>query len=228
MAKSQHISIHQDKLLRATTMRKASRYLAKRSAEIKECRTEGKDYSGNTVWRISQMQKKWYRTAQQRAKLETRPETRRLVESSRKFGRMRKPDERLANEEHMKAYRRNGQGWKPPAPKPAFHRRRYRDRPACSKRRRQRKKVSQRLNPLTANLWRSRRDHFPYNHNMRRIFIFPLLLHSHVPSIPHRHPASDDDSEVERMRPYTPLPKRLANSSRNGIYAIPEFLTTCR
>ena len=128
-------------------MRKASRYLAKRWAEIKECRAEGKDYSGNTVWRISQMQKEWYRTAQQRAKLETRPETRRLVESSRKFGRMRKPDERLADEEHMKAYRRNGQGWTPPAPKPAFHQCRYRDRPACNKRRRQRKKVSQRLNP---------------------------------------------------------------------------------
>ena len=147
MARSEHIATHQDKLLRATTMRKASRYLAKRSAEIKECRTEGRDYSGSTVWRISQMQKNWYRTAQQRANLETRPETRRLVESSRKFGRMRKPDERLADEEHMKVYRKNGEGWRPPAPKPAYHRRRYPDRSACNKRRRQRKKVSQRLNP---------------------------------------------------------------------------------
>ena len=121
-AKEQHIATQREVLFKEAAEAKAARYLTRLDMDLDLCTTTGNAYIGRSVWKIRRLQYGWRRTARLRARLETRPSSRRLVESKKAKGKPA-PDERDADLEHVKRYRTKGQGWRGPKPRPEIFKR---------------------------------------------------------------------------------------------------------
>ena len=96
---------------------KITRLFLRRQAQLKRASMSGKQYTGRTVWRITKLKHVYMRAAQYRAKTETTIRRRTLNEAATQTKRKR-PDERVADDKAWTAYRREGEGWKPPIEKP--------------------------------------------------------------------------------------------------------------
>jgi len=136
--KQKHIDANQRVLFDATIQRKTLRMLDRRQKDINRCNAAGRQYTGRSKWKIqSKMARSWRRTAALRSRLETNPETRRLITASKHVNRSN-PDERVADEEAVKRGRREAAEWRPPIEKPMITKRKWQ---SGSNRRRKRRKL---------------------------------------------------------------------------------------
>ena len=121
-AKQQMCQSLTEKLAAARTARRADRLYAKRERDMAKCQEENTKYSGNTAWRISQLAIKWRRAALARTKAETE-RSQRTLNPAASQDKLRRPDERVADDRAWQKFRRTEQDWRPPAAKPERPRR---------------------------------------------------------------------------------------------------------
>ena len=123
--KQKHINAAQKVLFDAMIQRKSQRYLDRRQKDIDRCASNGCRYLGRSKWKIkNKMARGWRRTATLRSRLETNPETRRLITASKHVDRAR-PDERVADAEAIKRGRTEAAKWRPPPEKPVIVKRKW-------------------------------------------------------------------------------------------------------